>query len=394
MEVYITHKQGSSIPVLFSEELGWVLEVLESDVSHCLNVFQKHKVLVYKIGKSIGFGVNAKIAINVKNACIESTVRPLMRMWEETSYRLELQQTIKECADSEFNSLATRSLPKYVLTFDPDEERVLKNLVPVKVAVLREEGTNGDREMAAALARVGFKVWDVTMQDLISGDVTLDQFRGLIFPGGFSYADVLGSAKGWAGAILFNDRLKKQFEKFYERPDTFSLGVCNGCQLMALIGWVGSNSDIMLEHNLSERFECRWSTVKIEKSNSIMLQGMEGSIFGVWVAHGEGRFTFKTPSAYDTLVDDECVSLRFVDDNGSPTEVYPLNPNGSIGGLAGVCSKNGRHLAMMPHPERCVQPFQWPYTPGTWHYQRSPWEKMFRNAFEWCNGVQFHTVYY
>lgn len=149
---------------------------------------QKHKVPVYKIGKSVGHGINAKIAININHACIESTVRPLMRMWEETSYKLELQQTIKQCADSEFESLATRSTPKYVLTFDPDEEKVLKGLVPVRVAVLREEGTNGDREMAAALARVGFKVWDVTMQDLINGDVTLDQFRGVIFPGGFSYA--------------------------------------------------------------------------------------------------------------------------------------------------------------------------------------------------------------
>lgn len=143
---------------------------------------------VYKIGKSVGHGIDAKIAININHACIESTVRPLMRMWEETSYKLELQQTIKQCADSEFNSLATRSFPKYVLTFDPDEERVIKGLVPFRVAVLREEGTNGDREMAAALARVGFKVWDITMQDLINGDVTLDQFRGVIFPGGFSYA--------------------------------------------------------------------------------------------------------------------------------------------------------------------------------------------------------------
>lgn len=143
---------------------------------------------VYKIGKSVGLGIDAKIAININHACIESTVRHLMRKWEETSYKLELQQTIKQCADSEFELFGTRSLPKYVLTFDPDEEKVIKGLTPVKVAVLREEGTNGDREMAAALARVGFKVWDVTMQDLINGAVTLDQFRGIIFPGGFSYA--------------------------------------------------------------------------------------------------------------------------------------------------------------------------------------------------------------
>lgn len=134
--------------------------------------------------------------------------------------------------------------------------------------------------------------------------------------------------------------------------------------------------------------------MKIEKSKSIMLKDMEGSVFGVWVAHGEGRFTFKNDSVYKNLVKDKCTALRYVDDSGNPSEIYPLNPNGSIEGLAGVCSKDGRHLAMMPHPERCVQMFQWPYTPSNWVYQKSPWEKMFRNAFEWCSTVQFHGVYY
>lgn len=160
---------------------------------------------------------------------------------------------------------------------------------------------------------------------------------------------------------------------------------------MALIGWIGqpvsaeSKPDILLEHNTSERFECRWSMVKIEKSKSIMLKGMDGSVLGVWIAHGEGRFTFKDDSVYKNLIKDECIGLRYVDDDGVPTDTYPMNPNGSIGGLAGVCSKDGRHLAMMPHPERCVQPFQCPYIPPEWNiYQKSPWERMFRNAYEWC----------
>ncbi|GJQ65318.1 ade2 [Trypoxylus dichotomus] len=358
MEVCISHKTGKAIPILFCEEVGWILEVMDSDVKHCLSVFEKHHAPVYKIGKSIGFGMLSKIAISVNNSCIESTVLPLMRIWEETSYRLELRQTLRECAESEYESLATRTSPKYKLSFDPDLTKCFGKDPPIKVAVLREEGTNGDREMAAALVRVGFRVWDITTQDLLNGDVTLDEFRGVIFPGGFSYADVLGSAKGWAASILFNEQVQCQFKKFVLRPDTFSLGVCNGCQLMALIGWIG---------HLDEP------------------QGMEESVFGVWVAHGEGRFVFKNDSVYKDLIKDKCICLRFVDDNGVPTETYPLNPNGSIEGLAGVCSKDGRHLGMMPHPERCVQPFQWPYMPQDWKtFQKSPWEKMFRNAYEWC----------
>lgn len=210
----------------------------------------------------------------------------------------------------------------------------------------------------------------------------------------------MGSAKGWAGSILHNPKIKEQFDSFYVRPDTFSLGVCNGCQLMALIGWVGdlsgSTPSISLDHNISERFECRWSTVRIEKTQSIMLQNMEGSVFGVWVAHGEGRFSFKNSSVYEDLSRNNCVGLRYTDDEGNPTEIYPLNPNGSVGGIAGVCSKDGRHLAMMPHPERCGQPYLWPYLPPNWrNYQKSPWEKMFKNAFDWCSNVQsFHKVYY
>ncbi|CAH1958627.1 unnamed protein product [Acanthoscelides obtectus] len=405
IDVNVKHRQGKPIPILFSEEAGWVLEVLDKDVDHCMNVFKQHKAPVFKIGKSVDYGIKSKVAIAVNNACLESTVLPLMRMWEETSYKLELRQTIKECAESEFNSLRTRTGPKYALTFDPDVERPQRTQI-IDVAVIREEGTNGDREMAAALVRAGFKVWDITMQDLVTGQANLDRYRGVIFPGGFSYADVLGSAKGWSASILFNDRVKRQFAHFFARPDTFSLGVCNGCQLMALIGWVGAATpaedhdkdatpDVVLEHNLSERFECRWSTVKIEKSKSIMLKGMEGSSFGVWVAHGEGRFAFRSKSIYRQLVKENLVALRYVDDNNKPTEIYPMNPNGSIEGLAGICSPDGRHLAMMPHPERCEQMFQWPYMPRDWlQYQNSPWQKMFSNAYEWCCNVKFHPVYY
>jgi len=259
------------------------------------------------------------------------------------------------------------------------------------VAVIREEGSNGDREMAASLHMAGFQVWDVTMQDLLDGHVTVDRFRGAIFPGGFSFADVLGSAKGWAASFLRHPQLRRQMDAFAKRPDTFSLGVCNGCQLLSLLGWVGGSEspeklDVVLDHNDSERFECRFSTVRIEDSKAIMLKGMAGSVFGVWVAHGEGRFSTRTDAVLKGLESGRCVALRYTDEDGQPTQEYPLNPNGSVAALAGICSADGRHLAMMPHPERCTKMWQWPWAPPSWSetVQVSPWLRMLRNAFTWC----------
>lgn len=212
---------------------------------------------------------------------------------------------------------------------------------------------------------------------------------------------MLGSAKGWAASFLFDPNTKAQLEKFRAREDTFSLGVCNGCQLLALLQWVGKTSekepleedglptipDVFLDHNASERYESRFPTVRIEKSPAIMLKDMKSSILGVWIAHAEGRFAYKTPTVYAHLARQDLIALRYVDDNGVATEQYPLNPNGSKDGVAGICSKDGRHLAMMPHPERCVLPWQWPWIPEQLKSQMgpaSPWLKMFTNAYEWC----------
>jgi phosphoribosylformylglycinamidine synthase len=242
------------------------------------------------------------------------------------------------------------------------------------------------------------------MEDIVSRKVTLDRFRGIIFPGGFSYADVLGSAKGWAASFLFDANTKAQLNDFRSRDDTFSLGVCNGCQLLALLQWVGCTNpngqdeeeegiptvpDVFLDHNSSGRYESRFPTVRIDKSPAIMLQGMRGSALGVWVAHAEGRFAYKTPTVYAQLERQDCIALRYVDDDGKATEQYPMNPNGSSHGVAGICSKDGRHLAMMPHPERCVLPWQWPWIPEQLKGQMgkaSPWLKMFTNAYDWCTA--------
>ena len=266
-----------------------------------------------------------------------------------------------------------------------------------KVAVLREEGSNGDREMTASLLQVGFEVWDVNMQDICGGQVTLDKFRGIVFVGGFSFADVLGSAKGWAAVSLFNEICQKEFSAFFARKDTFSLGVCNGCQLMALLGWVGkdltmaetdSPQGVCFTHNKSECFESRFVTVSIQHSDAIMLRSMEGSTMGVWVSHGEGRARFKNENILNDVLHRNLAPIRYVDDDGVVTMKYPLNPNGSPSGIAALCSDDGRHLAMMPHPERCTMLWQWPWMPEEWkRLECSPWLKMFQNAFDWCNDM-------
>lgn len=244
-------------------------------------------------------------------------------------------------------------------------------------------------EMASAFYLAGFEVWDVTMTDLLSGKIRLDEFRGVAFVGGFAFADVLDAAKGWAGVIRFNNHLSTQFKRFYERPDTFSLGVCNGCQLMTLLGWVPW-TDLPDERkprfirNTSERFESRFVAVKIMPGPAIMLRGMENSILGVWVAHGEGRF-FLPSDSLTQLVRQDLAPLRFVDNTGYYALKYPFNPNGSLSSITALCSPDGRHLAMMPHPERTFLLWQWPWLSESFKkLEASPWLRLFQNAYEWC----------
>lgn len=395
----MTEKEAA-LGVLFAEECGWVLEVASADLESTLEEFKKAEVPAYAIGRPSGVGLRSKVQIKYNNRyLIDLDALTLYKQWERTSFELEKLQMNAECAEEEYSTLDFRSGHKYLCTFNPDEEvQVKTQSTPIAVAVIREEGTNGDREMIASLINAKFEVHDVAMQDLLDGKVTLDRFRGVIFPGGFSYADTLGSAKGWAASIMHNSKVAAQFASFKERTDTFSLGVCNGCQLMSLIGWVGEDVDdsssaagkvidvpnVALLHNKSGRFECRWSAVKIPKSRSIMLRRMAGSVLGCWVAHGEGRFSFKTGDVVRNLKNSDCISLQYVDDYQQPTDVYPMNPNGSVEGIAGLCSNDGRHLALMPHPERCTQMWQWPYVPAGFDFNKCPWQCMFDEAYAWC----------
>ncbi|KAL0892142.1 hypothetical protein ABMA27_015339 [Loxostege sticticalis] len=392
----------SAIEALFNEELGIVVEVAQADLGYVLSEYQKNGVKANQIGTTGQYGMKSKVSVKVNGVqVLNAELIDVFRMWEETSYQLECLQANSDCIKEEWRGLEKRKGATYNVTFDPSA--ALMKTKSVKVAVLREEGTNGDREMIASLMMANFDVFDVTMSDLQNKKITLDAFQGLVFPGGFSYADTLGSAKGWAAGILFSESLTAQFAHFKNRSDTFSLGVCNGCQLMALLGWIDpepaaprnqGKAQIFLDHNSSERFECRWSAVKINEGpkTDVWFRGMGGSVLGVWVAHGEGRFAVADDVVLGKVKRNGQVAMQYVDDDGAPTEVYPMNPNGSPAGIAGVRSTDGRHIAMMPHPERCVLRWQCPTPPpaaakpAVPTSQASPWIKLFQNAYVWSTN--------
>lgn len=389
---------NKAVDLLFAEELGIVLEVTSNSMDVVLERYNTSGVPCYVIGKTKDKGEDASISISIDGSIVlQDKMADLRDIWEATSFQLERLQCNPRCVEDEERGLRHRNDPPYKLSFKPEIAVPKRNPDSPRLAVVREEGSNGDREMVSSFHMAGFEVWDVTMSDICNGSISLSAFRGVVFVGGFSYADVLGSAKGWAAVCQMNDKARQEFEHFLSRDDTFSLGICNGCQLMGLLGWVGIDPDagaselcptqgVCFTHNTSERFESRFVTVKIEASPSIMLKGMEGSTLGVWVAHGEGRAEFRRPEILQSVLSQDLAPIRYVGDNGSITMEYPLNPNGSPDGIAAICSPNGRHLAMMPHPERCTLLWQWPWMPEDWKQdlKASPWLKMFCNAYDWC----------
>jgi phosphoribosylformylglycinamidine synthase len=385
------HYGINALAELFCEEAGMVFEYAPASRSAIARVMRNHGVFYKQIGEVGKEGGNLYI-LSGTTRLLDRPVSELRQWWEATSTELELLQANPETVRQEAASFTEGKGPSYRLSFTPKRSDVIAGDKP-RVAILREEGTNGDREMAAACVAAGLEPWDVSMNDILSGKLTtFDTFKGLIFPGGFSYADVFGSAKGWAGPILFTNRVREMFNRFYDRKDTFTLGVCNGCQLMANIGWlpyrnVPVASQPRFVHNTSGRFEARWAGVKVLPSPSILLRGMEGSVLGIQVAHGEGKMLLPDPLIAEEIRKQQLVPLVYVDADGQPTEAYPYNPNGSPHGWTALCSPDGRHLAMMPHPERCFLKWQWPWMPSEWRksLEASPWLQMFQNARTWCD---------
>jgi phosphoribosylformylglycinamidine synthase len=392
----ITKIGNNALATLFAEESTLVFEVSENSLD---NVEKSLKEFGFKLDKNaFVLGKATKehnISIKHKDKIILSAdMKELRDKWQETSFELDKLQANPDCVEAERKVNYDRKGLNFELTFEPapTPKEKLNYANKPKIAILREEGTNGAREMAGAFYSAGFETWDVTMADIAEGRISLKDFRGIAFCGGFSFADILDAGKGWAGVIQFNDKIRSEFDAFIERKDTFSLGVCNGCQVMALLGWIPWRG-IELSHqprfvkNESGIFESRFVTVKIEKSPSIFLKGMEGSRLGIWVAHGEGRCIWPDEKIFEQVINNEpgLAPIRFVDDDGKQTEAYPFNPNGSKLGITALSSRDGRHLVIMPHPERLFKLWQFPYLPDNWkNLKASPWLKLFQNAREWC----------
>ncbi|PWV63333.1 phosphoribosylformylglycinamidine synthase [Plasticicumulans acidivorans] len=310
----------------------------------------------------------------------------LRRMWSETSWRMQRLRDNPQCADQAYAVAGDAGDPglSAQLSFDPDEDiaapMIARGARP-RMAVLREQGVNGQIEMAAAFDRAGFAAIDVHMSDILSGRTTLADFHGLVACGGFSYGDVLGAGEGWAKSILFNSRARDEFAGFFARPDSFGLGVCNGCQMMSNLHELITGAELWprFVRNQVEQFEARLVLVEVLPSPSLFFSGMNGSRLPVPVAHGEGYTEYRTDSGPKKVLSAEIAALRFVDHHGHASETYPYNPNGSAAGITGLTSRDGRFTIMMPHPERVFRSVQLSWRPRDWN-EASPWLRMFRNA--------------
>ena len=370
---------------LFNEELGAIVQIRERDRESFVTLMQRHGLakLIAKVGAP---NPRMKVKIHHDNERIASWKwADLMQAWSETSHAMQRRRDNPACADEEMAWRCDEDNAgiKPRLSFDVTDDVCAKHVIGKarpRVAILREQGVNGQIEMAAAFDRAGFEAVDVHMSDLSEGRHQLRDFKGLAACGGFSYGDVLGAGRGWAASILFNDALREQFSEFFADPSRFALGVCNGCQMMSGLKDIIPGADLWprFERNASEQYEARLVTLDVAESPSIFLRGMAGSRIPVVVAHGEGRAVFTDASAGRHAK----ACLRYVDNSGRPTEYYPLNPNGSPGGAAGYSAADGRITILMPHPERVFRSAQMSWHPRDWS-EASPWLRIFRNAREW-----------
>jgi len=367
------------VAALFNEELGAVIQVLRDDRETVMHAFREaglsactHMIGTLNKRDEIRIWRNAKLAFG-------ATRTELQTAWSEVSHQIARLRDDAACADEEFAALADAEDPglSATLTFDPAATFSIGGAKP-KIAILREQGVNGQVEMAAAFDRAGFECVDVHMSDLQARRTAMTDFSGFVACGGFSYGDVLGAGQGWAKSILFNDRLRDDFAAFFARPDSFALGVCNGCQMMSNLASIipGAEAWPTFHRNRSEQFEARFVMVEIPDSPSIFMQGMAGSKLPIVVSHGEGR------AVYTGAPKKSAVALRYVDNRGAVATTYPFNPNGSPEGIAGVTTPDGRFTVMMPHPERIFRTVQMSWHPEGWG-EDSPWLTMFRNARKW-----------
>ena len=402
----ITKSSSTShiLEALFHEELGAVFQVRKSDeinFNRCFATCGPPPRMIRKIGR-IPAASKQKLSIRYGQQSILHIGRSeLQQQWSKTSYQMQRLRDNIECADAEFENILDDNDPglQYKLTFEPKD-----TILPLttsftsvfakapRVAILREQGVNGHAEMAFAFKAAGFDAIDVHMTDLIKGRCSLSTFAGIAACGGFSYGDVLGAGQGWAKSILMHEQtLRPEFKKFFERPDTFALGVCNGCQMLTRIAELipGTSHWPLFLENKSQQFEARVSMVRIQdnsKTPSVFLHGMNGSAFPIAVSHGEGRASFRHPQNLEAMNAEGLIPIRYTDNRGSVTTRYPFNANGSPEGIAGVRNLDGRVLAMMPHPERTIMADVGSYIPAgrqeEWG-EFGPWVRLFRSARRW-----------
>ena len=383
--------KSSVIDFLFNEELGAVIQVPEESLKRVSFYAEKFNLedCLHRIG-SLNNSDNINIKLGQQKLFSENRIS-LQRVWSETSFHIQNIRDNSECAQEEYDSILHKDNPGLhaSLTFDLNENMSAPYLnlgLKPRVAVLREQGVNGHVEMAAAFDLFGFSAVDVHMTDIIERRVSLSQFDVMVACGGFSYGDVLGAGGGWAKSILFNDGIRKQFESFFQSPNTLTLGVCNGCQMLSMLKDLipGASSWPIFVKNRSEQFEARFTLVKIEQSSSAFLSGMHGSFFPIAVAHGEGRAEFSSSEHFNSFINEGLTSVRYANNSGEDATLYPSNPNGSPNGLAGMCSLDGRATIMMPHPERVFRACQNSWYPDDWG-ELAPSSRMFQNARKWLD---------
>jgi phosphoribosylformylglycinamidine synthase len=368
---------------LFAEELGAVLQVRAKDRETVLARLAAQELQAQAIG-SPNEADEIRFVRGAQPLFAQQRIE-LQRAWSETTWRMQTLRDNPECAREEYARILDAGDPGLhaQLSFDPAEDVaapfIAKGARP-KVAILREQGVNGQVEMAAAFDRAGFDASDVHMSDIIAGRVSLSDYKGFAACGGFSYGDVLGAGEGWAKSILLNARARDAFQVFFARGDVFALGVCNGCQMMSNLHEIipGAGGWPKFLKNKSEQFEARFVMVEVGDSPSLFFSGMAGSRMAVATAHGEGRAVFADELARKTAL----VAMRFVDNRGAATETYPANPNGSPAGITGLTTADGRFTILMPHPERVFRSVQQSWHPQAWS-EDSPWMRMFRNARAW-----------
>ncbi|MES2562902.1 MAG: phosphoribosylformylglycinamidine synthase [Pseudomonadota bacterium] len=386
---------SGTLAALFNEELGAVVQVRANQVQEVRAAFERAglSACLHAIGKP---NTDDTLRIVGKGREIYAQSRVALQLaWSATTFQMQRLRDNPECAQEEYDRILDATDPGLhaVLTFDPDED-IAASLIPnpslhgrrekqarggPRVAILREQGVNGQMEMAAAFDRAGFTAADVHMSDIIAGRVSLKEFAGFAACGGFSYGDVLGAGEGWAKSILFNSRACDEFTAFFDRADTFALGVCNGCQMMANLRDIipGAQHWPHFVRNRSEQFEARFAMVEVGDSPSMFFSGMQGSRIPIAVSHGEGYAEFRSDAAIEAA--QLLVTLRYVDNHGRETQRYPFNPNGSARGITGLTTPDGRYSVLMPHPERVFRTVSCSWHPREWGAD-SPWLRIFRNA--------------